>query len=82
MHAGLGEHRVVLNLGLAQGLAVVRDDDELGLAGAERLEGRLVTERVLAGTHHNLKTVVDALVGLALLLGNLHFGGGGGGHGI
>ena len=35
--ARLGEHGVVLNLRLAQRRAVVGDDDELGLAGAERL---------------------------------------------
>lgn len=47
--ARLGEHGVVLNLRLAQRRAVVGDDDELGLAGAERLEGGLVPELVLAG---------------------------------
>ena len=49
MHAGLGEHRVVLNLGLAQRGAVVGDDHQLGLPGAERLEHGLVPEGVLAG---------------------------------
>lgn len=44
----LGKHGVVLNLGLPQGRAVARDDDELGLTLAERLEGRLVAEGVLA----------------------------------
>ena len=30
VHAGLGQHGVVLDLGLADGRAVVGDDDELG----------------------------------------------------
>lgn len=41
---GLGQHGVVLQLGLAQGRSVARDDDELGLAGSQTLEGRLVAE--------------------------------------
>ena len=49
MHAGLGEHRVVLELGLAQRGAVVGDDHQLGLPGAKRLEHGLVPEGVLAG---------------------------------
>lgn len=32
---GLGQHGVVLELGLAQRGCVARDEDELGLAGAE-----------------------------------------------
>ena len=42
VHRGLCEHRVVLELGLAQGRAVGRDEDQLGLARAEGLHGRLV----------------------------------------
>ena len=41
---GLGQHRVVLELGLAKGRRVAGDDDELGLARAEGLERRLVTQ--------------------------------------
>lgn len=40
VHGGLGEHSVVLELGLAQRRAVPGDEDELGLAGAEGLHGR------------------------------------------
>ncbi len=41
---GLGKHRVVFQLGLAERRGVASDDDKLGLSGAEGLEGRLVSE--------------------------------------
>lgn len=41
---GLGEHGVVLELGLAERWGVASNDDQLGLSGAESLEGRLVSE--------------------------------------
>ena len=41
---GLGQHGVVLELRLAERGSVAGDDDKLGLAGAEALEGGLVTE--------------------------------------
>lgn len=40
----LGQHAVVLEFTLSQGRSVASDDDQLGLAGSERLEGRLVSE--------------------------------------
>ena len=40
----LAQHGVVLEFRLAEGRCVARDDDELGLAVAERLEGALVSE--------------------------------------
>lgn len=46
---GLAEHRVVLELRLAERRGVASNDDELGLAGAEGLEGGLVTQSDLAG---------------------------------
>lgn len=46
---GLAEHGVVLELRLAEGRGVASNDDELGLAGAEGLEGGLVTKSDLAG---------------------------------
>jgi hypothetical protein len=49
VHGGLAEHGVVLELGLAERGGVAGDDDELGLAGAEGLEGGLVTKSDLAG---------------------------------
>jgi hypothetical protein len=45
---GLAQHAVVLELGLAQGRSVAGDDDELGLAGAQRLKSALVAEGDLA----------------------------------
>jgi len=46
---GLAEHGVVLELRLAERGGVAGDDDELGLAGAEGLEGGLVTKSDLSG---------------------------------
>ena len=46
---GLAEHGVVLELRLAERGGVAGDDDELGLAGAEGLEGGLITKSDLAG---------------------------------
>ncbi len=48
---GLGEHAVVLELGLADGVAVVGDDDDLGAAGAEGTHGLVEAKAVLAGLH-------------------------------
>lgn len=44
MDGSLGQHAVVLELRLAQRRSVASNDDELGLARAEALEGRLVSE--------------------------------------
>ena len=41
MRARLREHRVVLDLALPQGGAVVGDEDKLGLVAAKGLEGGL-----------------------------------------
>lgn len=41
----LGQHAVVLKLTLAERRSVAGDDDQLGLARAEALEGRLVAQR-------------------------------------
>lgn len=40
----LGEHGVVLELGLAEGRGVAGDEDQLGLAHAELLERGLVSK--------------------------------------
>lgn len=58
VHGGLAEHGVVLELRLAERGGVAGDDDELGLAGAEGLEGGLVTKSDLAGLF-----LGDSLVG-------------------
>eukprot|EP01113_Clastostelium_recurvatum_P043452 TRINITY_DN718_c0_g1_i2.p1 TRINITY_DN718_c0_g1~~TRINITY_DN718_c0_g1_i2.p1 ORF type:complete len:157 (-),score=10.34 TRINITY_DN718_c0_g1_i2:69-539(-) len=62
----LGEHGVVLDLGLAEGSAVVGDDDELSLATADGLKGLLVAEDVLATLHDEGEARVDGLSGLLL----------------
>lgn len=41
---GLAQHGVVFELALAERRGVSSDDDELGLAGSESLESRLVSE--------------------------------------
>lgn len=41
---GLGQHAVVLELRLSERRSVSSNDDELGLAGSEALEGRLVSK--------------------------------------
>jgi len=64
----LAEHGVVLNLRLAEGRAVARDDDELSLAAAERLDGGLVAEAVLATLHDKRQLGVDVVRRLLLVL--------------
>ena len=41
VHVTLGKHRIVLKGGLAEGGAVVGDEDKLGLVAAKGLEGGL-----------------------------------------
>jgi hypothetical protein len=65
---GLAEHGVVLDLRLAERGDVGGDDDELGLAVPEGLQGLLDAHDVLAGLHHKLKPAVDRLDGLLGLL--------------
>ena len=56
---GLGEDGVVLDLGLADGRAVVGEDDELGLAGSQGAEGALVAQSVLATLDDQTQLAVD-----------------------
>lgn len=72
VHASLGQHGVVLDLGLAERRAVVGDDDELALATTKRLERGGVAQRVLAGLHHQGQPVVDRLLRLLRLLCGHH----------
>lgn len=44
MDGGLGQHAVVLKLTLSERRSVASNDDELGLARSEALEGGLVTK--------------------------------------
>ena len=66
VNAGFGKHGVVLDLRLAHGRAVVRDDHELALAAAQALERRLEAEGVLARLDDERQPGVDVLLGLFL----------------
>ena len=66
MHTRLAQHGVVLELRLAQRRAVAGDEDKLGLALADRLECRLVAERILARLHNESQTAVDGFNALFL----------------
>ena len=44
VNVGLGQHRVVLELTLAERRGVSGNDDELGLSGSKSLEGRFVSQ--------------------------------------
>merc|ERR1712029_503344 len=69
VNRGLGQHGVVLELRLAERGSVAGDDDKLGLAGAEALEGGLVTESDLSGLHNKRQARVDGVGGSLALLG-------------
>lgn len=66
----LGQHGVVLDLGLSQSRGVASNDDELGLTLSESLDGGLVTEGVLSGLDSKTELGVDVITGL-LRLGGL-----------
>lgn len=66
----LGEHGVVLNLGLSQSRGVASDDHELGLTLSQGLDGGLVTKGVLSGLDSKTELGVDVIAGL-LRLGGL-----------
>lgn len=59
MDGGLGEHGVVLELRLAERGSVGSNDDQLGLARAQSLHGRLSTQGDLTGLHHQGEPGVD-----------------------
>ena len=52
VHLGLGEHGVVLELGSPDGGAVVGDQDQLGLALSEGLQGLLVAYHTHSVNYH------------------------------
>ena len=69
VHRGFGKHGVVLDLRLAQRRAVVGDEHQLRVPGAQRLERLLRAQLILAGLHHELQARVDVvLVRLLLIL--------------
>merc|ERR1719359_2338217 len=61
MHAGLGQHGVILDLALPQCRAVGGDEDELGFALPQTLQRGLVTKTVLAALDDKLKARVDGV---------------------
>jgi len=60
---------LTLELRLPQRRGVSGNDDELGLSGAQALEGRLVAEGDLTGLHHKRQARVDGVGGSLVLLG-------------
>jgi len=68
---------VVLDLGAHEGRAVVGDDDKLGSAVAEGLEGLLHAKDILARLDHKLQTSVEVILSGVLLAlcscGGCHF---------
>ena len=60
---------LTLELRLPQGRGVSGDDNELGLASSQALEGGLVAEGDLTGLHHKRKARVDGVGGSLVLLG-------------
>lgn len=63
---GLGQHGVVLQLRLSQDWGVTSNDNQLGLAGSQSLNGRLVTQGVLTGFDNQTQLGVDVLSSLVL----------------
>jgi hypothetical protein len=63
------QHGVVLDLGAAEGRAVGGDEDQLGLALTQGLQGRLVPQAILAALHDQGQAGVDGLGGLFLSAG-------------
>lgn len=65
----LGKHGVVLDLGLAQGRGVGRDENELSLASAHVLESALKAESDLTRLDNKLELGVDVVLRRLLSLG-------------
>jgi hypothetical protein len=62
----LGQHGVVLNLRFAKVRAVGRNENHLGLGHAESLDGGLVPQNGLSGSHDKLKAGVHRVLTLLL----------------
>lgn len=60
-NSGLGEDSVVLDFSLADGGAIVGEDDELGFSGAQGAQGRLISEHVFATLDDEGELAVDVL---------------------
>lgn len=68
MNSSLGQHGVVLKFRLSQSRAVAGDDDQLGLALSQRLEGGLVSQSILSTLDDKSQSGVDSLHCFLLLL--------------
>lgn len=60
-HSGLRQHRVVFDLRLSDGRAVVGEDDQLGLTAAQTAQSGPVAQHVLAALNDEAQLVVDVL---------------------
>ena len=69
---GLGQHGVVLDLGSSKMGSVVGEDDQLGLAASELLDGLLVAHVVLAGLDDKGESAVDRRSVLLRLFGHFY----------
>lgn len=58
---GLGNGSIVFEFSLSDGGTVVAEDDELGIAWSEGLEGGLISEDVLTALHDEGKFAVNIL---------------------
>lgn len=59
MNRSLGQHRVILEFGLAKRRRVTGDDNKLGLARSQRLERGFVAQRHFARLHDEREAGVD-----------------------
>lgn len=62
----LGQHSVVLQLGLSQHWGVTSDDNQLSLTGSQGLDSGLVAQAVLTGLDNQGQLSVDVLRSLTL----------------
>ena len=73
MDSGLGQHGVVFDLTFTELRAIAGDDDKLGLALSQRLEGLLHSQAVFPALHDQSESGVDALQRLLGFLCRNHF---------
>lgn len=62
MDGDLSQRSVIFDFGLSNGGAVVRNEDELGGTISNSLDGRLVTEGSLTGSHDQSELGLDVIL--------------------
>uniref|UniRef100_A0A7S4VQ07 Uncharacterized protein n=1 Tax=Ditylum brightwellii TaxID=49249 RepID=A0A7S4VQ07_9STRA len=72
MHASLGKHGIVLDLGFAKRRAVIRNNHQLCFSLPQTLQSSGQAQRDFPTFHHERQTRVYALDGLLLLLRSDH----------